>query len=74
MHVIVSTSGIWQIYEYLHNRNFVLLTPLCSECTIVGMPLGSFDCLARSKSDNIMCPDWCSRMSGRRQLKHARMI
>lgn len=32
---------------------------------IVGAPPGS-DCLERSKSDSMICPDWCRRISGRR--------
>jgi hypothetical protein len=39
------------------------LTPLVSECTMAGMPAGSFDCLARSKSESMMWPDWCNRIS-----------
>ena len=31
---------------------------------MVGAPPGS-DCFERSKSDNMMCPDWCNKMSTR---------
>lgn len=40
-----------------------LLTPLCSEWTMAGAVPESPNCLAKSKSDSIMCPDWCKSMS-----------
>ena len=73
VHVIVSTNGTCKILRKQETISHSKLTPLCSECTIVGIPLGSFDCFARSKSDNMMCPDWWSRMSTKVhcQIEHA---
>lgn len=39
-------------------------TPFSSDWWIVaGRPPGSPDCLARSKSESMICPEWCNRMS-----------
>lgn len=39
-------------------------TPFGPLCLIpAGAPPGSPDCLDRSKSESMMWPDWCSRMS-----------
>lgn len=56
-----------QIFDQHRDRIAVRLTekrtPFSSWCIVAGRPPGSFDCLARSKSDNMICPDWCNRMS-----------
>lgn len=38
-------------------------TPFSSWWIVAGRPPETPDCFARSKSDNMICPDWCKRMS-----------
>jgi hypothetical protein len=59
VHVIVSTIGVFFKENKTHATipQIQLHTPLCSDWTIVGIPPSSLDCLAKSKSDNIMWPD-----------------
>jgi len=46
-------------HQFTHNvhGNSCSPTPFGSVRTIVGITFGSRDCLARSKSDNMICPD-----------------
>ena len=63
VHDRVSIKGIYTLISVVLRSMWICHTPFSTWWIVAGRPPGSPDCFARSKSDSIMCPDWCKRMS-----------